>query len=214
MLCMNSSLSKLYGGACDPPLEYDNKKQVEPDVEDGRDDQEIQGSLRITQSPQYGAGSVEPEKRHEACHDDGQVGGGFRHQFIRKVDQAKDPPGEDNTHNRQYNSGDEQKDIHGLDGPLDPFHVPGPEILGDDDGATEGHADDQGDQGEDDGEGGADCGQGIFAQKIPHDDGVYDVVELLEQVAQQHGHCEIENEPGRFSCREIPHGLLKVHKGG
>lgn len=53
---------------------------------------------------------------------------------------------------------------------------------------------------------GADCRQRIGAQELPHDDGVRRVVQLLEHLAEENGHGELDDEQVGAALRHVLNG--------
>ncbi len=92
-----------------------------------------------------------------------------------------------------------------MNGPFYTGVIPRTEVLGNDDGPSRGHPDDQRDQGKNDGEGCSHSCQGLLAEEIANDDRINDVVQLLEKVTQQHWHGKVKNESGFISAGKLLH---------
>ena len=89
-----------------------------------------------------------------------------------------------------------------MDGTLEGFFFTGAEIPGDDHAGSHGNAVKKADQKEDQVSGGADCRQGIAAEKISHDKRIGHIVKLLEKVSEKEGNGKSDNA---FPDRSLRH---------
>ena len=86
--------------------------------------------------------------------------------------------------------------------------------LGDDDAASAADAVAKRKKEKDDGRGGADSGQRICPEKAPHNDGIRQVVNLLENVPYKCRQCKTDNVPDRITACHICRGWFHFFKTG
>ena len=172
-------------------MEHQDKGQIQHDVQPGGQGQEIHRGPAVPQGPDDAGQQVVEEHRRNAQEDHEDIGVGVRVQVVRGAHGGEDGAAEQGGGHRQH-QGDGGGEIGGVG--REPPHlgeVLGPHLLGHGDGEAGAHPQAEADHEEVDGAGGAHRAQGLGAQQLAHDHGVHQVIELLEQQAEQGGQGEV-----------------------
>ena len=184
------------GGPGHAPAQSQHEGQVQDDVEQGRRPQEDQRPHRISHGPQQAGAVVVEEGAADAREDHQQVGGHEAAHLAGHLEQPEDGVQQQIDGEIQHQGGA----AHQQEGEEDlPPHAGGiSPAEGEGDRHAAAHGEPQQDGGEEghEGVGGAHGGQGVGAHIPPHDEGVGDVVELLQKVAQHHGQGEAQQRGG------------------
>ena len=132
------------------------------------------------------------------------------HQFRWNLQEPKD--GTAQYHHRQV-----QKDGHAADEKKGKLHAVlhfflflFPIIIGKQGAASHAHADEDGGEEGHQRIGASHSRQGIRTQELPYDEGVGDIIKLLQQVPQDHGAGEEEHISGNISAGQIFFHLLDI----
>ena len=190
--------------AAPAPVQPQHEPEVQGDVQRGGHRQKDQGDHGIAHRPQEGGEVIVKEGGGDAAENDGEVFPHHGPHRLRHLEEHLDPvqaqEGGGVEDGRQ--GGDEDK---GGVGPL-PQAVPIPLAEADGEHRPAAHAQAQQDGGEEghEGEGGAHRRQGVLAQIPAHNQGIRDIIALLEQVAQDHGDGEAQHGAHHRTLGEIP----------
>ena len=187
----------------DAPAQERYKREVQHDIGEGGDDQEVQRGLAVADGPQDGREVVVQELGRHADEHDAQVQDRLGQDLIRRAQQPQQRRGDDDPGQAQHNGQpDNEQDARGHD-LLEPFVIPGPVGLGNDDGhaggEAEGHCKDQ----ELHGHAAADGGQRVLALEVADDNRVDGGIQLLEHVPDQHRYSKREDDLHRLAGSKI-----------
>ena len=180
-----------YGGQPhteDGHVQHHHKEQVQHDVGEACGDEKVEGTLGIADGAEDAGPHIVDERGHGPAEVDPQVGERVAHHVLRGTHHAKDRAGKGDAHACDDHARRQGQGDAGMDGLPQVFSLPGAVILGDDHCGPGGEAHKEVHQKVDEHRcGAAYRAQGGGTHKVPHDDGVHRVVELLEKGAQQDG---------------------------
>ena len=180
-----------HGGECRTEhahLEDDDAEQVQPDVQKTCHQQEVQGPLAVAQSAHQGAGHVIQQGEWDADKDGADVDVRQINDVVRGIGPDQNGTGHGHRdHGKHCGKKDAQPD--GIGGVAAHLHIVFcPERPRDGDGEAAGNAIDKAQHQIVQTTHTADCRQGFHAHKAAHDDGIRQIIELLEQAAQHQRH--------------------------
>ena len=166
-------------------MKYQHRHQIQNHITHRGQQQHIEGSPAITQGPQHCRGNVVDELEEQPQGVNAEVGHRIPKQVIlhpqHPVQQPSCPnkgqDGKGHAHSHQHQHG-------GGHTPAHLRHGSGPVELGNHNGGTSGHAHGNRDKQQGQRGTGAHSRQGCLSHKIAHNDAIYRIVELLQQVAR------------------------------
>ena len=184
------------GGAGHTPAQPQHKGQVQHDVEQRRKAQKDQRPHRVPHRPQQAGVVVVQEGAADARKDHQQVGAHEAAHGHRHLQQPED--GVDEQEHRQVERHGGAADHAQGEEDLPPHAVAVPPPIGDGHRHPASHGQAQQDGGEEghQGIGRPHGGQGVGAHIPPHNEGIGDVVQLLQQVAGHHGQGKAQQRGG------------------
>lgn len=194
------------GRSCHAPVKDGDKIQIQHDVQAGGHCQKYKRNHGITERPEEGGKKVIKKYADHSRKDDQKVLPHHVGQLRRRPEKPDDPvdAGED------QNIKDKGHSAQQAEGGEDAFFETGVILLPEPDReyrtAPHGKTQEDGGKKRHEREGGADGCQCICSQKPPYDQGIRDVITLLQQVAQDHGNREAEHRlHDRTMCQFIFH---------
>ena len=131
------------GGALDVPTKNEDEKQIERDVEHGRNQHETHRPHRVADAAQDGEGTVEKDEEEGAGGVDAEVTQRVGHHLGRRAGEPKERVGADDTNDGEHRPGHDRKEQKGREGTPHCRVIAGAETLRDDDGDAAPHADGQ-----------------------------------------------------------------------
>ena len=178
------------GGALHAHAQHLHEQQIQEHVHRHRADQKIQGAAAVPQGAEHRGGQIIQDRETGSQKHDKAIPVGIVKDLLRRAGQAQDLVGPEKGNDRDQR-GKERAQPDGLPGAAaHGLPVAGAEALGDGDrkaGAdAEGKAEDQKAQRAR----GADGGEGAHAEDAADQDAVGQVIELLEQIADQKRHAK------------------------
>ena len=194
------------GRAEHAPVQIDNEKQVQTDVDDRGHHQPDDGGAAVTQRAQNARAHIVQDIAGDACKNGDDIGPGKVNDIGRRVHQLQNLPAEN--HRKSGDGHGKKQTAIGRAGDIfsQRIIVLGAKSLGDRDGHTAADADGAAHHQKVDGAGGAYGSQRIAAQKFAHDGGVHHVIQLLEQHTQQNRKAELHNQGQRTAfCKVFRH---------
>ena len=199
-----------HGGAGHAHLQHQDEEQVQRDVKKAGEDKKIQRPGGVAHGAENAASHVVDEKTRDPTQVDAQIDRGLRHHVLRRAHEVQQGP-----HQGYAQQGEEQAQYKsgghgGLDGAVELVHVPGAEVLADDNARADGEAVEEKDHHIDDHGGGADGRQGLLADEVADDDGVHRVIEHLKHIAQHQRQGEKDHLPEDGALGHIPGGAVGV----
>ena len=173
--------------------EHGHEQQIEHDVEQRRDDEEVQRRAAVAHGAHDPAEGVVHHHADRAGKDDADIGDGELHHVLGRAHQAQQPGRERRAGERQQRGGDQVEGHGGVDRQTHLFLVPRAEEAGDDDARADRDADEEADEQKAQVARRADGGERAVADEIAHDQRVRHVIELLKQVPDEHGRGKAEH---------------------
>lgn len=194
-------------GTGDAHVEAADEDEVEDDVEDGGDGEEVQRGAGVADGPEDRREVVEGDDGDHEQEADEAEGGGVVHELgggAQEREEGSDEEGADEGEDDGETEADPGADADGApDGGL----ILGAVGLGDRDGEAGGHAPGEAGDEPEQGAGGADRGERQDADEAANEDGVGELVDLLDHVAQDQRDGEGEDgAPGRALGERGGHG--------
>ena len=198
---------------CHAPFQSQDEPQVQNDIQHSRNRQENQRYNGIAHRPQKRREKIMQERGGNAEEDHAQV---FPHRpphLLRHPEQGSDRVQADKgkTRQQQRRACDEYK--RGTHALLQAGLVPLSKANGKQCPAA--HAQSQQNRGQEghQGKGGAHSGQGVLPQALSNDQGIRNIVALLQQVSQNHRDREKQHGPHHRSlCQIFVHALTHIGK--
>ena len=179
--------------AADAPSAHHHEQQIQDNVQNRRAAQEAQRHHGIPHRPQQVGEIIIQEHEGQPQEDDPHIGVHHVHQLCRNLKKPQNGTAAQH-HGGVENQGgptDEQEgELHTVLHP--PLFLP-PVIEGEQSPAAHAHADEDGSQECHQSVGGAHGRQSVRPQKAAYDQGVRDIIELLQQIPRNHGSCEQEH---------------------
>ena len=184
-------------------MERQNKQDVQRNVDQRRRDLPDDRRAAVPQGAQDAGGEVVEEVGGQSGKNGGDIGVGAGIDVRRSMHPRQDGAAQAHSGRRQ-DSADARAQPHAV-GHIAPqlLLVACAELLGHRDGKAAAHAHTESHHQEVDGAGGAHSRQRRAAQRLAHNSGVNHVVELLEQVSEQHRDAKAENQPHRAAPCQI-----------
>ena len=169
-------------------VELCHKDQVQNDVQEGGDDQVLQGAHGVAQAPEdAGEDVVEPAAR-DAQEDDLHIADAHVVGLLRGAQHSEHGGGHRCPKDHHEEGGDEGEHHAGAHGVAELLLLLRAEVLGHHDARPGGDAHEEDNQQVQRGPAPAHGGQGVVPHVLADDDGVGGVVELLGNVADEQGH--------------------------
>ena len=186
-----------------PPAEDHDEDQVQHDVQKRGAAQEIQRRHGIANGPQQVGEVIIKEHKDKAHEDDPHIAVHHFHQLAGGPQEAQDRAAERH-HQEVQGYGDPADQQEGQ--PHCALHagllLPA-EIVGEQGAAAHGHANQDGSQECHQSVGASHRRQRVRPQEAAHDQGVRDIIKLLQEVAQYHGACEQQHVFGYVSLCQV-----------
>jgi hypothetical protein len=203
------------GGAADAEPQRADEQHHERDVEHAREGEEPQRRPGVADRPDDRGEEVEEHQRAGAEEAHLREGGGLRHQRRRGLQQRERRAGQQGRPGGEQHAGRAGEDRAGGDRAAHGGGVARAERLRGRDGEARGHAPGEPEQQEQQAAGGADRGERVDAEVAADDDGVGELVELLDDVAHQQGDGEHEDDaPGTAGGQDLGHDESAPGQGG
>ena len=195
-----------------PHAEHDDAHQVQPDVQRTGHQQKIQGPLAVAQSTHQGTGHIIKKGEGDAPEDGADVNICNVDDVGRGVGPHQHGAGERHGDHRQHHCKG-YRQPHGVGRvAAHLLIILGTEGPGDGDGKAAGNAVDKAQHQIVQAAYAAHRCQRFHAHKAAHDDGIGQVVELLEQAAQHQRHCKGKDQLQRAALRHILcHSFPPIH---
>ena len=191
------------GNAGNSHFEHRHEDDVQHGVHAGTDHQVIEGTLRVTHSPEDARTHVVDQQTGNAPEIDAQIGGGLRQHIGRGVVPLEHQGRQSQTQRREDRAEDQRREGGGVDGFGDFFCVMGAEMLADDHACTGGKTGKQTDEDVDDDTNGANGGVCLIGGILAHHIGVHQIVHLLEQIAKYQRQCKHQDMAGDITLGHI-----------
>ena len=131
------------GGPLDIPTKNEDEKQIERDVEHGRNQHETHRPHRVADAAQDGEGAVEKDEEECAGGIDAEVPQGVGHHLGRRAGEPKEAVGTDDANDGEHRTGHDREEQKRREGAPHRVVIAGAEALRDDDGDAAPHADGQ-----------------------------------------------------------------------
>ena len=175
------------------PVKHQDEEQVQGDVPPGGEGQEEQGDQGIAHGTKIAGEVIIKESGPDAPENQAQIGLHLRPDRLRDLQKPPQPGQQGEGQDRQRHAQQADEAEGGVGRFLEALGILRPEAQGEHHPAA--HTQPQEDRREEghQGEGGPHRRQGVGAQELPHDEGIRDVIALLEQVSQDHGQGEGEH---------------------
>ena len=168
------------------PVEHCHEEQIQRHVQYGGGHEVVQRVEAVAQRLHDGHADVVEDDREHAAEIDAEIGQRVGQHRGRRMGQQQQLRHQQRPHHRrEHRRGDPEQEI-GVDGLRYVLFVPRSIVPGDDDAAA--HSDTVEETDDEEGEvaAGADGGKGFVLGEIPQHPGVGQVVELLEELAEEH----------------------------
>ncbi len=193
-------------GAPDTEVQDADERQDEDDVEGAGDGEEHQRCARVADGADDRGEEVEEHQARDTEEADAGERGRLGQELGRGAQQCQRGAGEQAAGDGQDHGHACREDGASGDRASHPLVVAGSERLGGGDGEAGRHAPGEAEQEEQQARGGADGGEGLDAEVAADDDGVGELVELLDDVPDQQGDREDEDDaPGRAGGQDLGH---------
>ena len=192
-------------------MEGAHEQQIQHDVHDRREDQKVQRAARIAHRAQDARADVIEHQPRHACKIDAQVFGGLADHVGGRIHHLQHQRGGKQPQRRADNGGQQRQQQRGMHGVVHAAGIPGAKGLGDDYARAHGQPRKEADQRVDDIARGTDGGQRLLAHKLADHHAVHRVVQLLENLADQHGNGEADQMAGDGALRHIDALFLGRH---
>ena len=188
-----------------PGVEPQNKGKVQEDVQHRGQGQEVHRCPAVPQRADDPRQQVVEEGGGDAHKDDEDIDVCAVEDVRRRLHHRENGPAQQTRGHREH-QGEQGGEIGGVGHvAAHANRVVGPHPLRHGNGKSVAHPHAEADHQKADGAGGAHRRQGARAQQLAHDHGVHQVIELLEQHAQQRGQPKAENQPHGAAGRQILH---------
>lgn len=163
-----------------------DEQKIQAHVQEARQDQKIERTFGIPQSAQHAGCIVIDRHKQESHAHDAVVGEGIRIDIGGSIQQSKQGACQQEGHDAHQDR-EKQHDISGVgDAGFYLSGIPASEELCGDDAAAGSDTVAEGKEQKAHGAGGTDRSQCLCTDELPYDHRVYQVIDLLEQVADQH----------------------------
>ena len=190
-------------------MKAEDEPEVQPDVEDRRQDEKDERRARIAHGAQEPRDDVVKDGRADAAEDDQKIGIGIVVVLRGRLHDGEQRPRERHGDGGHDDRRKDAKKIAHARGAAHAFLVPRAERLRDLDGKARRQPVDEAEDEEGDGTREPDARKGVRPHRIADDDGVRHVVQLLEHAPDKDGQREQKNEFVGVSLGKVLHDRLR-----